>query len=221
MIKQTKNLLNQNDKKYIFRQYCKQKLKKNHIYFAKKNLFIKILKHLFISLKPKNVLLYMPMSFEVDIREFILWLKCTKFPQGKIKIFVPKVKKVSFDSVEFRLHTHKNDYGIYEPNSRAQTPKIDIMLVPILGIDKTFRRIGFGKGMYDRFYAHLKHKPKVIFIAKKLYFSSEIITQDYDIRGDYLICDDKIIQRDLNDRNHYHKLTNKRCVLRRSSIFFK
>lgn len=221
MIKQSQNPPNNDDKKQIFRQQCKKQLKKNHTYFAKKNLLIQTLQNLLISLRPKNVLLYMPMSFEVDIYPLILWLRRTRFQQGKIKVFVPKIREISFDSVEFRLHVRKNNYGIYEPESRAKTPKIDLMLVPILGIDQTFRRIGFGKGMYDRFYARLKHKPKVIFITKKLYFSSEIITQDHDIKGDYLICDDRIMQRDSNDRNYYYQLADKRRVLRRSGISLK
>lgn len=207
--------------KQKFRQECRQKLGKQRPYFAKKFKVIQELQFIFQQLHPKHILLYMPMLHEIDIRPLFYWLKSMK--QRGIKVFIPKVTEISFDSVEFRLQIYKNQYNIYETNASKRAPKIDLMLVPILGIDPTFRRIGFGKGMYDRFYACLKTKPKVIFITKELYFCDEIITRSHDIRGDYLIDCNQVMQRGTHDRYSrycYYQLNDKRRSLRRSCLFF-
>lgn len=60
-------------------------------------------------------------------------------------------------------------------------------IVPILGIDTTYRRIGFGAGMYDRFFETLTIQPITIFTQLELCYSKKIITSDHDIAPDYII----------------------------------
>ena len=61
------------------------------------------------------------------------------------------------------------------------------MIVPILGIDKTFRRVGFGAGMYDRYYPTLKKEPITIFTQLQLCYTKSIVTDTYDIKPNYII----------------------------------
>ncbi len=56
-----------------------------------------------------------------------------------------------------------------------------------MGIDPTFRRVGFGAGMYDRFYEKVGYKPITIFTQLKLCVSKKIITSSHDIEPDYII----------------------------------
>lgn len=188
--------------KQEFRKSALKKLRSSsQHYHPQKHLINRALETLLQNLCAKNILLYCPLDLEVDIRPLISSLR-----RQDRKIFVPKVRGVSFDIVEFCLPLRKNKYGILECKARRQNPKLDVMIVPLLGIDETFRRVGFGKGMYDRFFARLKHKPKVIFITKDLQFSKEILTESHDIRGDYLFCSQAKIKRGHHDRIHSCKL---------------
>jgi 5-formyltetrahydrofolate cyclo-ligase len=49
----------------------------------------------------------------------------------------------------------KNDFNIYEPEDGNRVPasEIDLILVPLLAIDKTGFRVGYGKGYYDKYLA--------------------------------------------------------------------
>ncbi|MEA3513659.1 MAG: 5-formyltetrahydrofolate cyclo-ligase [Campylobacterota bacterium] len=135
--------------------------------------------------KPKKILLYIPLDIEVDLRVLINKLR----KQKNIEVYVPYMKDKSFVPVKYRLPLYKKRFGIKEPNfSRfRKTDKLDMVVVPIIGIDPTYRRIGFGAGMYDRFFETLKNKPICVFTQLKLCKSDKIITSDYDIKPDYII----------------------------------
>ena len=62
-----------------------------------------------------------------------------------------------------------------------------MVVVPIVGIDETYRRVGFGAGMYDRFYEKLQTKPITIFTQLKLCKSKIVVTSKYDIKPDFII----------------------------------
>ena len=153
---------------------------------------IRKIRHPKIPKTPKNILLYAPLDLEVNIFPLIFHLK----KQKNIKIFLPfvfqngKFANQRFKIVPFRLPLAKNKFNIYESkNSNFMNfDKIDLAIVPILGVDCAFRRIGFGKGMFDRFYEGLKRKPKTIFVSRILHFSNAKISDFYDITGDFLVA---------------------------------
>jgi 5-formyltetrahydrofolate cyclo-ligase len=94
----------------------------------------------------------------------------------------------SFKMVPFRLPLKKKKFGIYEAgNTLRNIKKIDIAIVPIVGVDGNLQRIGFGKGMYDRFFAKLKKRPYTIFIQSEFCFTKELVCDEYDITCDLLI----------------------------------
>ena len=133
----------------------------------------------------KNILIYLPMDIEVNIFKLIFFLK----KQRKIRLFAPFVTGNEFKITPFRLPLKKNKFGIYESsNSNFNNfNKIDIAIIPIVGIDASMRRIGFGAGMYDKYYAKLKKYPFNIFVSRELNYSRKIITNNYDIKGDIVI----------------------------------
>ena len=109
----------------------------------------------------------------------------------KHKIFIPFIQKESFKMVAFRLPLKTKKFNIKSSGNsifyKNKRDDIDIMIVPIVGIDETKRRIGFGKGMYDRFYDTLRHKPIIIFTQIRECFSQDIISEMHDITGDFII----------------------------------
>jgi len=171
-----------------FRKLCLKKLQ----FFSKiakikkdKTICSKIINIIKIH-KPKKVLLYIPLKIEVDVMPIINELRKDK----SIEVYVPYMKGKSFVPVKYRLPLKKKKFNIKEPNfSTYKNNKIDLdlVVVPIVGIDSTFRRVGFGAGMYDRFYETLPKKPITIFTQLSLCNSKNIVTNKHDIRADYII----------------------------------
>ncbi|PHS57841.1 MAG: 5-formyltetrahydrofolate cyclo-ligase [Sulfurimonas sp.] len=170
--------------KTIFRTNCIKKLKEasTHNKFYNDYHLNKRLQKELNRLKYKSILFYYPLPFEADITKTI------KKIRRKCDIFVPFMQGASFKMVPFRLPLKRSKFGIYEAgNSLRNIKKIDIAIVPTVGIDGNLQRIGFGKGMYDRFFAKLNKKPYTIFIQEKICKTNKFICDDYDISCDVLI----------------------------------
>ena len=169
-----------------FRRDSIQRLKslaKTNTYFMDK----KIVHRLYAIICEKNaksIMLYLPLKTEVNLYPLILRLR-----KEKKMLYVPFMEGKSFRLVKYRLPLRQKQFGIKEPlNSRQHIKKIDVALIPIVGIDKSQRRIGFGKGMYDRFFE--KHQDTIkenIFVARVLCYSKNIITNDHDIHAHRII----------------------------------
>lgn len=133
----------------------------------------------------KSIMLYIPMETEVNIMPLILRLR-----REKRAILVPFMEGESFRLVKYRLPLKRKKFGIKEPkySNKYRRKDIDIAIVPILGRDSTNRRVGFGRGMYDRFFENTKYNIKrVVFVSRLDCISKEIITNNYDIEADYII----------------------------------
>ena len=178
---------NKENLKKEFKKFAKNglfSLSKNKEIFNDKKITKQIEKIIFQK-KVKNILIYTPMDSEVNIFPLINTLRKAR----GIRIFSPFIIGESFKIVPFRLPLRKNKYNIFETkNSRfLNFNKIDLAVVPILGVDVDFKRIGFGKGMYDRFYDTLKKKPYSIFVCRILNLATLKIGDSYDIVGDTII----------------------------------
>jgi len=103
---------------------------------------------------------------------------------------VPFMEGESFRLVQYRLPLRTKQYGVREPkfSRKYRKKRIDIAIIPILGTDATLRRVGFGKGMYDRFFARegegIAYR---IFIQRTAQISTHVITDAWDIRGDEIL----------------------------------
>lgn len=83
----------------------------------------------------------------------------------------------------------ENAYGILEPlNGKPVEPhEIDIVIVPLLAVDKKGNRLGYGKGFYDRFLANCK--PGTIFIGLTMFDIMEDLGEmdEHDIPIHYVV----------------------------------
>ncbi|QOP46013.1 5-formyltetrahydrofolate cyclo-ligase [Sulfurimonas paralvinellae] len=138
--------------------------------------------------KRKNILFYYPLQNEADIRKVLQKMR------KKHNVFVPFMVGKSFKMVPFRLPLKKKKFGILEAgNTLRDIKKIDIAIVPVVGVDGNLQRIGFGKGMYDRFFEKLQKRPYTIFIQPELCYTKEKICDAYDVTGDMLLTPTKRI----------------------------
>ena len=175
------------DLKSRFRKKCLDRLRRKVTKYKKNKLVVNNLLNLLKKKKFKNILLYIPLDSEVDIRPIITYLR----KKGIYNIFVPYMVGDSFKIVKFRLPLKKKKFGIKEPKNSYLKAKIDIAIVPIVGVDKLNGRIGFGKGMYDRFFGRLDYKPKIIFTQLQLCKTSLILSSSYDIKSDLIVTSTK------------------------------
>lgn len=203
------------ENKSEFRLYCKEKLCKTHNKYKRDKIISMKILSLVKSLKVHSILLYIPLEIEVNIHDVI------KLCRKKCNVFVPFMEGVSFKMVRYRLPLYTKRFSIKEPkNSFAITPKIDLAIVPVIGVDGALKRIGFGKGMYDRFFESLSPKPTVLFVQREMCFTQTVLSQEHDIEADiYLTPYKTIIQRGKNDC----RVTGSRCCRseRRRGIFHR
>lgn len=115
-----------------------------------------------------------------------------------IKIVVPRTdfKNNTLEHFEYDpvLELEKNQYGILEPvmGHRSEPKDIDMVLVPLLAFDKNGYRVGYGKGLYDKFLSECSPDTQKIGIS--LFEPVDIITDinDWDVKLDACVCPQRI-----------------------------
>lgn len=173
--------------KKLFRQECLKKMNKlslSHSYSKDKKI-VQTLYAIIEQYNAKNIMLFLPMRTEVDLYPLIRHLR----REGKM-LYVPFMEGKSFRLVKYRLPLKKKKFGIKEPNDSKQyrVKDIDMAIVPVVGVDSTHRRVGFGKGIYDRFFEkHNKNIKQTIFVTRDLCYSKEVVTDHYDVRADMIV----------------------------------
>jgi len=175
------------DKKKQFRTKSLKRLKKASGFgsYKKDKKILNVLYRLIAESNVKNVMLYIPLKTEVNLYPLIKRLR-----KEKKVLYVPFMEGASFRLVKYRLPLKRKQFGIKEPNHSKQyrVKNIDLAIVPIVGIDVTYRRVGFGKGMYDRFFEkHSKNIKQTVFVARELCYSKEVVTDQNDIKADIII----------------------------------
>ncbi len=99
-------------------------------------------------LKATFVGIFYPTKNEIDLSELI-----TMFPD---KIFAyPKVVNERIMYLQLDKHTtfFQTKFGVNEPKYGFDiTAKLEVILVPALGMTKSNYRLGYGKGFFDKFF---------------------------------------------------------------------
>lgn len=176
--------------KTLFREKCLNKIKKSNIHnryhhdMQVNKKLLKILK----KYSKKSILFYYPLGFEADIK------KSLQYARKKNSVCLPFMEGSSFKMVPFRLPLEKKKFGIYEAaNSNRKIKQIDIAIVPVVGVDGNLQRIGFGKGMYDRFFPTLHKRPFTIFIQPISCYTKELLCDEYDITCNLFISSNTML----------------------------
>jgi 5-formyltetrahydrofolate cyclo-ligase len=173
-------------RKEEFRSYCLKQLKKasgQRAYVKDKKVLDDLYRYIMRE-QATHIMLYLPLKMEVNIYPLIVRLR-----KEKKQLYVPFMEGASFRLVKYRLPLRKKRFGIKEPldSKQYRIKQIDIAIVPIVGVDTTHRRVGFGKGMYDRFFEkNIKNIKQVVFVARELCYAKEIVTDHYDVKADMI-----------------------------------
>ena len=172
--------------KSSFRKHCKEKLNNamKHKRYYHDYSVIKQVESIVESFGAKKILFYLPLKSEVNLNKLI-----KNYRQKKLEVFVPFIEQESFKMVKYRLPLKKDGSFkvLQSPNSNIKVRDIDIIIVPVIGVDRERKRVGFGKGMYDRFYEKLNNKPLVIFVQRTKCYTDKKVTSYHDISADFYI----------------------------------
>jgi 5-formyltetrahydrofolate cyclo-ligase len=190
-----------------FRRSCIDRLKKINrgVRYGSDKRLSKILYRYIKDQNYRVIMLYVPLKIEINIFDLI-----QKLRRENRVVLVPFMEGKSFRLVKYRLPINIKKFGVKEPNiSNNIYKKIDLAIVPVIGIDKSLRRVGFGQGFYDRFFEeHGKKIEKIFFVGRDYCLSSQPITDDYDVAGDLYITPKKIYKREnigLLQRRNYDR----------------
>lgn len=135
-----------------------------------------------------TLLLYYPLSDEVDIRPLIQMAH-----QAGHRVLLPVV--VDHD---LELHLYQGEeflregaYNIMEPTgplfSKKEYGQIQIAIVPGMAFDASGHRLGRGKGYYDRLLPQLPQAYK-IGVCYPFQFISDVPSEEHDVSMNEVVC---------------------------------
>lgn len=141
-----------------------------------------------------TVLLYAPLGDEIDTRlifsKAVMLGKRVAFP--RCDIFS---KQMEFYFVNDLSELKIGAYNIAEPQNdavfKSAENKNTLCVVPCLSCDKTFARLGYGAGYYDRYFAK---NPDIIKAALcyEACMAQCLICDEFDIKMDFIVTENSI-----------------------------
>jgi 5-formyltetrahydrofolate cyclo-ligase len=139
------------------------------------------------------IALYAPIHNEVDTTEVMH----AALASAKIVLF----PAVCHRGLEFRRITnpsvlHRGAFDILEPDATclAHFPEeVDLIVVPGVAFDVFGRRIGYGKGYYDKSLHHLSGKGKIVGFCYDFQLVYEISDEPHDVKMDTIITERRTI----------------------------
>jgi 5-formyltetrahydrofolate cyclo-ligase len=136
--------------------------------------------------KAKTIMLYMSKDKEVSVQELI-----KDAMENKKKVIVPKVTDkglICCEVTDFKNMKY-SCFGILEPTNEivCEVTKIDLIVVPGIGFDKTGHRIGYGKGYYDNLLKN--YKGKTIGVGYDFQIVDKIPSDKWDVKVDRVVSE--------------------------------
>jgi len=109
---------------------------------------------------------------------------------------------VSGEKLEFRRilapdMLRKGAFGIPEPDISCEVHdphEADLIVIPGIAFDMTGKRIGYGKGYYDRTLHHLEGGGKLVGFCYDFQLVDAIAGEPHDVLMDLLITDKRVIR---------------------------
>ena len=115
------------------------------------------------------------------------------------RVFVPRVsgRDMEFYEISDISELNPGYMGIYEPDINGKEPdysRTGFMCMPGLAFDKSYNRIGYGGGFYDR-YLSVENKLYKAALAYEAQLLESIPAQDGDVRPDMIVTEESIYRK--------------------------
>ncbi len=138
----------------------------------------------------KSIAFYYPIGSEVKTQDLMLKV----LSLGK-EVLLPKVQggELDFRKITDLNSLEKGSFDIMEPKDNCEkSDKIDVIIVPTVGISADGNRLGYGHGYYDRFLA----KTDAVSIA--LTYEKQIIksvpSTENDVTINWIVTEDRFFK---------------------------
>lgn len=178
-----KNVLRKEMREKLKKISCKT-LEENSKIVAEKTLELECVKN------AKKICVYLNFSSEIITDNLI-----EKLLELNKEIFVPKIVS---DSEMKAVRFYKKDdffldkYGIRTPKSDDKGQDFDVILMPLLAVDKSGRRLGRGKGYYDRFLNGEVRAKKVV-LCHQIQVVERVPFDNFDKKVDIIVTEENTI----------------------------
>ncbi len=111
-------------------------------------------------IESKNVMIYYPLKYEVNVLELL---------NDNKQFYFPKVYSNDLLVCPYSNELVVSNFGVKEPCSNPVSADVlDLVIVPALMVDNENYRLGYGGGYYDRFLAKYPKLKSVTLIPKEL-----------------------------------------------------
>jgi len=140
------------------------------------------------------IAVYAPIHNEVDTRGVML----AALNSSKV-LLLPAVSRNSLElrSICGPEELREGAYGIPEPTPESPLyppEEVDLIVVPGIAFDKEGRRIGYGKGYYDRALHRLEGKGRLVGFCYDFQLVDRIVGEPHDVLMDMVITERRVIR---------------------------
>lgn len=146
----------------------------------KSTIAIKKIRENTLYIPAKNVLIYYPLRYELNLLALL---------DDEKNFYLPRVCGENLQICPFKKGDKLvvSSFNICEPCSNSINPRnLDLVVVPALMADKFGFRLGYGGGFYDRFLFENNTVKTILPIAKELIIE-ELPHEEFDIKIDEII----------------------------------
>ncbi len=136
--------------KKVIRSFYKKKINYFSINKKENKKIISIIMKYKKFILSKNIAIYYPNKYEINL------IKLTKINKEK-NFFLPKIicykkKKIIFTKYTYKCPLFNNRFNILETKYKKNKSIIDIIFTPLISFDIFGTRLGKGKGYYDKYF---------------------------------------------------------------------
>ena len=150
----------------------------------------KRLKKIYAFKNAQKIGVYYPIGSEILTQDIIQELL-----SNAKEVFLPKVigDKMEFRRIVDFSNLEKGSFDIMEPKDDCKVDnKLDVILIPTVGITPKGIRLGYGHGFYDRFLVENKVTTISLILEKQVV--KNIPKSEHDVIIDWIVTEDKILQ---------------------------
>lgn len=145
------------------------------------------LKQLIEQRAPRCVALFAPLPDEVDITPLVTDAKC--------RVVLPRVGDMADGTPEMEFFDYDSQtltagaYGILEPQGdvACRAEEIDLMVVPGVAFAEDGRRLGRGKGYYDRYLSRVGFRAYTVGVCYGCQLRDDIPAEPHDKKVDMVV----------------------------------
>ncbi len=140
------------------------------------------------SVEGKRFFVYLSYSSEAPTDLLI-----SKLMEKGAEVYSPRVEGKEMVTVRYGDDFALSNYGIREPLGQAFLGEMDYIVTPLLAVDLSGNRLGYGGGYYDRYF---KKQPKALRIAYCFDFQivSQVYAEPWDEKVDCIVTDKQIVR---------------------------